>query len=325
MSLTTGKLAQPALAWAVRRTWLVKTGIIVAEPRGRLIVLATPIGNLGDLSPRARSALAEADLIAAEDTRHSGQLLTQLGLSRPLISLHEHNERSRVTDILQRLQEGRSVALISDAGTPLVSDPGFVLVRAAVEAGIEVTAIPGPSAVTMALSVAGLPTDRFSFEGFLPAKAGERRRELARLATETRTLVFFESPHRIEASLGDLAEVLGAGRPALIARELTKAHETLYRGTLGELAARAAGEPNLARGELTLVVQGALAAAHSGDEALLRRALPLLLAELPPARAAAVASQLSGVPRQQAYALALQLAGRDADRGADAGADAGNE
>lgn len=291
----------------------------MAEPYGTLFVLATPIGNLGDLAPRAREVLASAELIAAEDTRHSRGLLTQLGLSRPLVSLHEHNERDRVAQIVQRLQAGATVALISDAGTPLVSDPGFVLVRAAVSAGIAVRAVPGPSAVMAALCVAGLPTDRFSFEGFLPAKAGERRRALARLAADAHTLVFFESPHRIVASLQDLAAVFGADRQALVARELTKLHETHYRGTLGQLAACAAEEPNLARGELTLVVQGAPIAEESGDEALLRRALPLLLAELPPARAAALAAQLSGVPRQQAYALALRLAAQAGVPAPDAG------
>lgn len=254
--------------------------------------------------------LASADLIAAEDTRHSAQLLAALGLSRPMISLHDHNERARVAEILQRLSAGERVALISDAGTPLVSDPGFLLVRAAIEAGFNVVAIPGPSAVLTALAVAGLPTDRFAFEGFLPAKSGERRRLLASLVTASHTLVFFESPHRIAASLADQAELLGGERQALVARELTKLHETLYRGTLAQLALRAASEPNLARGELTLVVQGAPPGATEGDEALLRRALPLLLAELPAARAAAIAAQLAGVPRRRAYALALELGGR---------------
>jgi 16S rRNA (cytidine1402-2'-O)-methyltransferase len=269
-------------------------------------VIASPIGNVDDLAPRARDALAAADLIAAEDTRRTGALLAAIGVSRPLLSLHEHNEAARVAELVARLRGGAVIALVSDAGTPLISDPGFALVRAAAAAGVELRPIPGPSAVTAALSVAGLPTDRFAFEGFLPARAGERRQALQRLAGETRTLVFFEAPHRIGATLADMAQVLGRARHALLARELTKTYETLYRGTLAELAARAARDADLARGESTLVVEGAPAA--QGDLALLQRALALLLKELPPARAAAVASQLAGVKRAQAYALALQLA-----------------
>jgi 16S rRNA (cytidine1402-2'-O)-methyltransferase len=275
---------------------------------GRLEVVATPIGNLGDLTPRARAALEGADLIAAEDTRRTGALLAAIGISRKLVSLHEHNEEQRIASLLSELKAGKIVALVSDAGTPLLSDPGYALVRAAVSAGIDIRAIPGVSAVTAALSIAGLPTDRFVFEGFLPARASERRLALARLATETRTLVFFEAPHRIVAVLADLAQVLGAERRAVVARELTKLHEAVYRGTLEELTAVAAKEPNLARGEITLLIEGAASLQEQGaDQALLVRALKALLAELPPARAAALAAQITGVKRSEAYALAQRL------------------
>jgi 16S rRNA (cytidine1402-2'-O)-methyltransferase len=271
-----------------------------------LDVVATPIGNLDDLSPRARAALAEAALIAAEDTRHTGQLLAALGLSRRLVSLHDYNETARLQELLGHLAAGDGIALVSDAGTPLLSDPGFALVRAAAGAGFEVRSIPGPSAITAALSVAGIATDRFAFEGFLPARAAERRGVLAQLAVERRTLVFFEAPHRIAATLDDLAETFGGERQAVIARELTKLHETVYRGTFSELMERCRQDPHLQRGEITLVVQGANTAS-SGDQELLTRALQLLSAELPPARAAAIAAQLSGSTRGEAYELALRL------------------
>jgi 16S rRNA (cytidine1402-2'-O)-methyltransferase len=285
----------------------------VAGGAGRLDVVATPIGNMADLSGRAIESLKAADLVLAEDTRRTATLLAACGISRPLLSLHEHNEASRVAALLGRLRRGEVLALVSDAGTPLLSDPGYVLVRAVAAAGIEVRPIAGPSAVTAALAVAGLPTDRFVFEGFLPARAGERRAALARLAAETRTLVLFEAPHRIEATLQQLADAFGPERPAVVAREMTKAHETIYRGSLAELAQRAAQDKDLARGEITLVVAGAVAAAE-GDALLLARALPLLLKDLPPARAAAVAAQLTGVPRAQAYELARRLS---SDKGAE--------
>ena len=278
---------------------------------GRLQVIATPIGNLADLSERAREALAQADVIAAEDTRHTGALLMALGLATPLLSLHEHNESRRVPGLLARLAQGERVALVSDAGTPLLSDPGYELVQAAIAAGFEVSAVPGPSAITAALAIAGLPTDRFCFEGFLPAGQRERRAALEALAHERRTLVFFEAPHRIVAALTDLAAVLGSERAAVVARELTKAHETVYRGTLGELAARAATVANFARGEITLVVHGAPAAAAGVDERLLHRTIAVLSKELPPGRAAAVAAQLTGATRAAAYALATRAV-RDA-------------
>ena len=284
----------------------------MARMTGRLQVVATPIGNLGDLSDRARAALAAADLIAAEDTRHTAALLKASGIAKPMVSLHEHNESRRVPALLERLALGDCVVLVSDAGTPLLSDPGYELVRSAAAAGYPVSTIPGPSAITAALTVAGLPTDRFCFEGFLPARARERRAALGGLAHESRTLVFFEAPHRIVAALADLAAVLGAERTAVVARELTKAHESIYRGTLGQLAARAASEQNFARGELTVVVQGAPAGAAGVDEQLLRRTVAVLSKELPPARVAAIAAQLTGATRAAAYALVRH--GRDDER-----------
>jgi 16S rRNA (cytidine1402-2'-O)-methyltransferase len=278
----------------------------VARANGRLQVVATPIGNLADMSARAREVLASADVIAAEDTRHTGALLKAAGITRPLVSLHEHNEAHRTPALLARLAAGESVALVSDAGTPLLSDPGFELVQRAVEAGFEVSAVPGPSAITTALAVAALPTDRFCFEGFLPARERERRTALASLAHEVRTLVFFEAPHRIAAALTDMAAELGAERLAVVARELTKVHETIYRGTLSQLALRAQTEENFARGELTLVVHGAAPGARAVDEQLLRRTVELLSGELPPGRVAAIAAQLTGATRAQAYALATR-------------------
>jgi 16S rRNA (cytidine1402-2'-O)-methyltransferase len=285
-------------------------------PAGRLNVVATPIGNLGDLSTRARETLLAADLIAAEDTRRTAQLLAAIGVSGTLISLHEYNEDGRIAQLVQQLLQGRIIALVSDAGTPLLSDPGFALVRAAAAAGVQVCAIPGASALTAALSIAGLPTDRFVFEGFLPARSAERRATLARLASETRTLVLFEAPHRIAATLADLAQIFGAERTAVITRELTKVHETVYRGALGSLAQQAQTDADLARGEITLVVSGADERSSESDNAeLLGRALPLLLAELPPPRAAAIAAQLAGVRRSVAYEMALRL--RPASRQSD--------
>jgi len=279
----------------------------VTKVRGTLQVVATPIGNLADLSPRAREALAAADVIAAEDTRRTLQLLNSVGISRPLVSLYEHNESQRVPQLLSRLAAGERVVLVSDAGTPLLSDPGFELVRAAADAGFAVHTIPGPSAITAALAAAGLPAQRFCFEGFLPARAGERRAALAALAHEERTLVFFEAPHRIAATLADMAAEFGTAREAVVARELTKTHESLYRGTLAQLIALAQADENFARGELTLVVRGAAAAAEPAtDPGALRRTVDLLLKEMPPGRAAAVAAQLTGATRAQAYALATR-------------------
>ena len=275
--------------------------------RGRLDVVATPIGNLGDLSDRARQALAGADLVAAEDTRRTLVLLGQIGVQKPLISLHSHNEGQRVPEVLARLAAGGNVALVSDAGTPLLSDPGYELVRAAAQSGVRVSMIPGPCAITAALAVAGLPVTRFSFEGFLPASGGERRAVLERLSGEERTLVFFEAPHRIAGSLVDMSTVFGPQREAVVARELTKVHESIYRGTLATLAAQAAADADMQRGEITLVVAGAPTREGGGDAALMRKTVQLLIKELPPGKAASIAAQLAGSTRAEAYELALQL------------------
>jgi 16S rRNA (cytidine1402-2'-O)-methyltransferase len=270
---------------------------------GRLQVVATPIGNLNDLSTRAQQALAGADLVAAEDTRHTLGLLQAIGVSKPMVSLHAYNEGQRVPDLLARLGAGEVIALVSDAGTPLLSDPGYELVSAAANAGFEVHVIPGPSAITAALAVAGLPTSRFCFEGFLPSRSRERRTELARLARETRTLVFFEAPHRIAETLADMVSEFGSERRAVVARELTKTHETIYRGKLSELVLLSTNEANFQRGEITLVVSGAEEVASTVDTQLLKRAVELLAKELPPGKAASIAARLTGAPRSEAYAL----------------------
>lgn len=279
---------------------------------GTLFVVATPIGNLRDLSPRAAEVLRDADLLLAEDTRHTQQLLQACGIARSagsLESLHEHNEHGRAAGLVERLQRGASVALVSDAGTPLVSDPGALLVAAAAAAGVPTVAVPGPCAAIAALSIAGLPTERFAFEGFLPARTAARSRALAALARETRTLVFYEAPHRLRETLGDMAEALGAQREAAVARELTKHFETVHRGTLGELGERSAGEAVMTRGEIVVVVAGASDddAAARADEA--RRLLQALLQELPVSQAVRIAAQVTGARRKPLYELALELAG----------------
>jgi 16S rRNA (cytidine1402-2'-O)-methyltransferase len=280
----------------------------VAKTPGTLWVVATPIGNLEDLSPRAVRILGAADLVVCEDTRHSGRLLAAFGIKARLASLHEHNEERETPSLVARLEAGEQVALVSDAGTPLLSDPGFRLVRAAAAAGIVISPVPGPSAILAALCVAGLPTDRFAFEGFLPARPAARRARLQALALEPRTLVFFEAGNRVAGLLADAADALDPGRAVTVARELTKLHETLYRGDLAGLARQLADDPDASRGELVVVIAGAEpAAAAEGDEALLARLLPALLEELPPSRAVKIAAKLSGVPRQRAYDLALKL------------------
>ncbi len=280
---------------------------------GRLYVVATPIGNLGDLSSRARSTLESCALIAAEDTRHTGTLLKHLGVTTPLLSLHEHNEAQRTPDLISRLRAGASIALVSDAGTPAISDPGFELVRAAAAAGIDIVAVPGPCAAVAALSIAAQPTDRFCFEGFLPARGTARRARLESLKLEPRTLVFYESPHRVAETLEDCAAAFGTERAATAAREITKLHETTYRGSLGELAARAAADADFARGEIVLVVAGAPAQAAvaeggaDGHGGALDRVLSVLLAELPLKQAARLAAQIVQVRDNETYKRALLL------------------
>jgi len=271
------------------------------ESAGTLYIVATPIGNLADLSPRAGEVLGAVALIAAEDTRRCGKLLAHLGLKKPMIPVHEHNEDSQISRLLAELSRGQSIALVADAGTPLISDPGLRLVQAVAEAGIPIVGIPGPSAVTLALSVAGLPTDRFSFEGFLPRRPERRRARLAELKSESQTLVFFEAVHRIAATLEDLAQVFGGERPAVLARELSKVHEQVVRGTLNDLKA-GIGQSIPLLGEFVVVVGGAPAPAAADDSDIVR-IYELLVAELPPARAVALCAKISGRSRNDVYAL----------------------
>jgi 16S rRNA (cytidine1402-2'-O)-methyltransferase len=270
--------------------------------RGALYVVATPIGHLGEMSPRAVDILSRVDAILAEDTRHSSKLLRHFGIHTPLQALHAFNEAGKVDAVLARLQAGETLALVSDAGTPLLSDPGFPVVRAAREAGLTVRTVAGPSALIAALSVAGLPVDRFAFEGFLPAKAAARRAHLQTLTQETRTLVFYESPHRLLEMLADLIAVFGAEREGFVARELTKSFEDVKLAPLSELLRWVEDDPEQPRGEYVLGVQGA--PAQDKDEAFARKLFARLSQELPPSRAAKLVAELTGVPRNAVYAWA---------------------
>lgn len=273
------------------------------ESSGILHVVATPIGNLDDISMRARTVLAAVALIAAEDTRHTRQLLDRFGIATPLLSMHEHNEQQRIGRILAELRDGRSVALVSDAGTPLISDPGYRLVTAVREQGHRVTAIPGCCAAIAALSIAGLPTSRFHFEGFLPSRAGARQARLETLRVCPDTLVFYEAVHRIGQVLADMETSFGAQRPAFVARELTKLHESVHFGTLAEVRAALARDPGADKGEFTLVIGGAPPVV--AEVAELARVVSILAAELPAAQAATLAAKLTGASRREAYRLAL--------------------
>jgi 16S rRNA (cytidine1402-2'-O)-methyltransferase len=268
-----------------------------------LWVVATPIGNLDDLSPRAVEVLGRVALVAAEDTRHSGPLLARAGSRAPLVAVHEHNELAQTARILERLAAGEEIALISDAGTPLVSDPGYRVVRAARAAGFRVSPVPGPCAAIAALSVAGLPSDRFVFEGFLPAKAGLRRTRIQALAGESRTLIFYEASHRIEAMLADLAGGFGGEREAVLARELTKRFETILAAPLAELARRVAEFSDQRRGEFVVLTSGAGDTQADAQLAEGRRVFALLREELAPARAAKLAAAITGAPRKALYGL----------------------
>lgn len=272
---------------------------------GLLYIVATPIGNLGDMSPRAIETLKSVDLIAAEDTRHSLPLLKQFGIATPLTALHEHNEREAVPTLIARLQQGASIALISDAGTPLLSDPGYHFTRAAHEAGIRVTPIPGASALSAALSVSGLTAGQFVFEGFLPPRAAARRARLEALRGETRTLALFEAPHRLLETLEDLAALFGAQRRALLARELTKTFETLRLDTLRGLHEFVRGDPQQQKGESVILVEGAEPSAPLATEA--EKVLRALLAELPLKQAVKLAGAITGVKKNDLYDLALKL------------------
>nr|WP_308164711.1 16S rRNA (cytidine(1402)-2'-O)-methyltransferase [Nonomuraea sediminis] len=269
--------------------------------RGRLVLAGAPIGQAGDVSPRLREALANADVVAAEDTRRLRRLATELGveLTGRVVSYYDANEVARAKELVETLKEGRTVLVITDAGMPGVSDPGYRLTRLAVEEGITVTALPGPSAVTTALAVSGLASDRFCFEGFPPRKAGERARRLAALATEERTMVFFESPHRLEESLKAMAEAFGADRPAAVCRELTKTYEEVRRGGLAELAAWAHGD---VRGEITLVVAGHVAGEAEPDlDDLVAEVARQVEAGKPRKTAIVDVAKAAGVPKRVLY------------------------
>lgn len=267
-----------------------------------LYIVATPIGNLEDITLRALRILGEVAVIAAEDTRHSRQLLAHHGIERPLLALHEHNEEAQAPRLVQRIRAGESVALVTDAGTPLLSDPGYRLVRLAIENGVPVVPVPGPSAVTAALSVCGLPTDRFAFEGFLPAKRAARLARLQALRHEPRTLVLFETGRRLEDALADLDEAFGPAREAAVCRELTKRFETVLRGPLAAVRERVAEDADQRRGEFVLVVAGAGTAPQEG----LAEALDLarvLREHLGASQAARIAAQVHGVSRRELYRL----------------------
>ncbi|MGA7965289.1 MAG: 16S rRNA (cytidine(1402)-2'-O)-methyltransferase [Gammaproteobacteria bacterium] len=275
-----------------------------------LYVVATPIGNLADISERARQILDAVDFIAAEDTRHSARLLHALDISTPLLALHEHNEAAKAPALIERLLHGESAALISDAGTPLISDPGYRLVRAAQDAGIAVRTIPGASAPLAALSIAGLATDRFAFEGFLPPRKAARQARLKALAGEPRTLIFFEAPHRLAAMLADCATSFGAEREATLARELTKLHESCQRAPLGELARRVAEGEEPARGECVVLIAGAPTAPDDASPVESDPLLAALIAEgVSPKTATAVARRLlPNFKRRDLYQRAVELA-----------------
>lgn len=275
---------------------------------GHLYVVATPIGNLGDLSPRALKVLDSVDLIAAEDTRVTGALLSHFGVRKKMLALHEHNEADATADVLDALRKDRSVALVSDAGTPLLSDPGFPLVREARALGFPVVAVPGPSAALAALSISGLPTDAFVFAGFLPAREEARRKRLHELAAETRTVILYESTHRILETAQALAEALGERRVCL-ARELTKLFEQSHTLAARELPAWLRADENRVRGEFVLVIEGADASSAAPAEA--ERILKALLKELGASKAAKLASELTGLPRKELYAIAVRLGGHE--------------
>ncbi|MBK7730968.1 MAG: 16S rRNA (cytidine(1402)-2'-O)-methyltransferase [Gammaproteobacteria bacterium] len=272
-----------------------------------LYIVATPIGNPGDLSARAAQVLGDVDLIAAEDTRRCKRLLAHLGVSRPVLAYHDHSDARRLQSLLEKLLRGQNIALVSDAGTPLVSDPGYRLVRAALDAGVRVVAVPGPCAAMAALSVAGLPSDRFVFEGFLAARAEGRRARLEELGGETRTMIFYESPRRVLASLRDMVGAFGEGRAAVVARELTKVHETLLCGSLAELVTRVAADPEQQLGGIVLLVHGAPAVNAAGVAVEVNSLLRALLARLPLKEAVACAVEISGRPRNELYRAALEL------------------
>ena len=282
--------------------------------KGTLFVVATPIGNRDDLSPRAKQVLEEVDLIAAEDTRRTGRLLSHFGIKTRQMALHEHNEEALVSSLIGKLNEGQSIALVSDAGTPLISDPGYRLLCAAHEQSIDVSPVPGASAVIAALSVAGLPTDRFCFEGFLPAKKSARQGRLAKLRQETRTIVFFESVHRIAECLSDLVEAFGPERHAFIGREITKLHEQCVSGTLEELKRMTDDGRISIKGEFVLVLDGQRATETSAVNIDINQLLQEITTVLPGSQAVDVVASLTGRGRNEVYRQMLALRGDAEDK-----------
>lgn len=274
---------------------------------GTLYVVATPIGHLEDITQRALLTLKAVDGIAAEDTRHSALLLKQYGISTPLISLHQHNEKQRTNTLLDKLRAGASLALISDAGTPLISDPGSLLVAAVLQAGIQVVPVPGPCALIAALSVSGFPSDRFIFEGFLPAKSSQRVKVLKSLCHEPRTMVFYEAPHRIAATLEDMCTVFGGEREALVSREMTKLHESIRSGTLATLCAGVQADPNQQRGEQVVILRGAAVSEAPQPEVNPEMLLTLLLPLVSLKQAVDLTVKITGVRRNMVYQQALML------------------
>ena len=274
---------------------------------GTLYLVATPIGNLADLGHRAVEVLRLVDIVAAEDTRHSRKLLQHYQIDRPLIALHEHNERESASKLLEKLQSGVSIALISDAGTPLISDPGFNLVRLVREHGIKVVPVPGACALICALSASGLPTDRFTFEGFLPAKSSARCARLTQLSDETRTMIFYESNHRIVESLQDMSAIFGGDRQAVLARELTKQFETIRGGALSVLASWVSEDTQQQKGEIVVLVHGKEVSDNNEVTPEAEQILKILLDELPIKQAAKLSAKLSGVKKRSLYERALQL------------------
>lgn len=272
---------------------------------GSLYIVATPIGNLEDLSQRALDTLRNVDIIAAEDTRHSKKLLTYYNISRPLVSCHDHNEDKKAASFIEKIRKGLNIALISDAGTPLVSDPGYRLVKAAHEQGVSVVPIPGACAAIAALSAAGLPSDKFTFEGFLPSKSGTRIHQLQQLAFEERTMIFYEAPHRILACLDDMLAIFGAERQVALARELTKKFETIRLGSLSSLVEWSYGDSDQQRGEMVIIVSGFEKQNKTELSAEEKRTMKVLLAELPLSQAAAIGSKLLSVGKKNLYDYGL--------------------
>lgn len=277
--------------------------------QGKLYIVPTPIGNLGDITQRALDVLQAVDLIAAEDTRHTGLLLQHFAISARLFALHDHNEQQKAETLLAKLKEGQNIALVSDAGTPLINDPGYHLVRTCREAGVQVVPLPGPCAAIAALSAAGLPSDRFCYEGFLPAKSKGRRDTLRALENEPRTLIFYESTHRLIESLEDITSVLGESRYVVLAREITKTWETITGAPVGELLAWVKEDENRRKGEMVLIIEGFKVQSDDALPAEALRTLALLQTELPLKKAAALAAEIHGVKKNALYKHALEQQG----------------